>query len=175
MLVNMSTHSNSELIAAYLDAVVRKDDSVVERFFAPDVEYMVNGAAVLDPDGVLPPVSADCHAALPWLGLHRGRGAAWLPQTKGVISVPARVLKSLGEQICDGLRKVQGTNDRTVEEHSAWKPFVPLCALGIDRNLIPLRSFMIAATRAWVRGIRFNRAAELVREQVIFVPVLRNS
>jgi hypothetical protein len=74
MLVRTSTQSNSELIAAYLDAVMRKDTSVVERFFAPDVEYMVNGAAVLDPEGVLPPISADCHAALPWLGLHRGRG-----------------------------------------------------------------------------------------------------
>jgi hypothetical protein len=29
------------LIAAYLDAVMRKDASVVERFFGPDVEYMV--------------------------------------------------------------------------------------------------------------------------------------
>lgn len=75
MLLSMSTHSNSELIAAYLDAVVRKDASVVDRFFAPDVEYMVNGTAVIDPEGVLPPISADCHAALPWLGLHRGRGA----------------------------------------------------------------------------------------------------
>jgi hypothetical protein len=38
MLVSVSTQSNPELIAAYLDAVMRKDASVVERFFAPDVE-----------------------------------------------------------------------------------------------------------------------------------------
>jgi len=75
MLVSTSTQSNSGLIAAYLDAVMRKDASVVERFFAPDVEYMVNGTSVPDPAGVLPPISADCQAALPWLGLHRGRGA----------------------------------------------------------------------------------------------------
>jgi ketosteroid isomerase-like protein len=75
MLVDMSTQSSSELIAAYLDAVMRKDASVVERFFAPDVEYMVNGSAMLDPEGVLPPISAECQAALPWLGLHLGRGA----------------------------------------------------------------------------------------------------
>jgi ketosteroid isomerase-like protein len=55
MLVSTSTKSNSELIAAYLDAVMRKDATVVERFVAPHVEYMVNGAAVLDPEGVLPP------------------------------------------------------------------------------------------------------------------------
>jgi ketosteroid isomerase-like protein len=67
--------SNSELIAAYLDAVMRKDASVVERFFDPDVEYMVNGTPMPDPAGVLPPISAEFHAALPWLGMHRGRTA----------------------------------------------------------------------------------------------------
>ena len=67
--------SNSEIIAAYLDAVIRKDASVIDRFFAPDVEYMVNGTAAPDLAGVLPPISADCHAALPWLGLYRGREA----------------------------------------------------------------------------------------------------
>lgn len=67
--------SNSELIAAYLDAVMRKDASVVERFFDPNVEYMVNGTPTPDPGGVLPPISAECHAALPWLGMHRGRTA----------------------------------------------------------------------------------------------------
>jgi hypothetical protein len=46
--------SNSEIIAAYLEAVMRKDASVIDRFFAPDVEYMVNGTPVLDPDGGLP-------------------------------------------------------------------------------------------------------------------------
>jgi ketosteroid isomerase-like protein len=54
---------------------MRKDASVVERFFDPNVEYMVNGTPVLDPAGVLPPISAECHAALPWLGLHQGRKA----------------------------------------------------------------------------------------------------
>jgi ketosteroid isomerase-like protein len=75
MLVSVSTQSNPELIAAYLDAVMRKDASVVERFFAPDVEYMVNGTPAPDPAGVLPPISAECHAALPWLGVHRGQEA----------------------------------------------------------------------------------------------------
>ena len=51
------TPSNAELIAAYLDAVMRKEPSVVERFFDPDVEYMVNGTPSPDPDGVLPPIS----------------------------------------------------------------------------------------------------------------------
>ena len=68
----MQPRSNSELIAAYLDAVMHKDASVIERFFDPDVEYMVNGTPVSDPTGSLPPISADCHAALPWLGLYRG-------------------------------------------------------------------------------------------------------
>ena len=67
--------SNSEIITAYLDAVMRKDASVIDHFFAPDVEYMVNGTPAPDGSGVLPPISADCHRALPWLGLHRGRAA----------------------------------------------------------------------------------------------------
>lgn len=70
-----TTRSNSELIAAYLDAVMRKDASLVERFFDPDVEYMVNGTPMPDPVEVLPPISGECHAALPWLGVHRGRKA----------------------------------------------------------------------------------------------------
>jgi len=70
-----AAQSNSELIAAYLDAVIRKDVTAVDRYFDPDVEYMVNGTLVPDAAGVLPPISADCHAALPWLGLHHGRSA----------------------------------------------------------------------------------------------------
>lgn len=73
--MKVSARSNAELIAAYLDAVMQKDASVVEQFFAADVEYMVNGTSSPDPAGVLPPISADCHNALPWLGLHRGREA----------------------------------------------------------------------------------------------------
>jgi ketosteroid isomerase-like protein len=73
--VRAPKQSNSEIIAAYLDAVRRKDASIIDRFFAQDVEYMVNGTPAPDLAGVLPPISADCHAALPWLGLHRGREA----------------------------------------------------------------------------------------------------
>lgn len=74
---HMSVHtpSNSELIEAYLDAVMRKDVSVSERFFTHDVEYLVNGTPLPDANRLLPAISADCLAALPWLGLHRGREA----------------------------------------------------------------------------------------------------
>ena len=67
--------SGAELIAAYLDAVVRRDATAVDRCFHPDVEYMVNGTPSGDPEGVLPPISAECRSALPWLGLYRGREA----------------------------------------------------------------------------------------------------
>ncbi len=67
--------SNTELIAAYLDAVVRKDTSAVDRYFDANVEYMVNGTPVPDPAGALPPISAECRAALPWLGIYHGREA----------------------------------------------------------------------------------------------------
>jgi glyoxylase-like metal-dependent hydrolase (beta-lactamase superfamily II)/ketosteroid isomerase-like protein len=71
----MAATTSSELIAGYLDAVVRKDGSAVARYFDADVEYMVNGTPVPDPDGVLPPLSEACHVALPWLGIYRGRSA----------------------------------------------------------------------------------------------------
>jgi ketosteroid isomerase-like protein len=70
-----ATYSSAEIIAAYLDAVIRKDATAVDRFFDSNVEYMVNGTPGGDPDGILPPISADCHSALPWLGLYRGRDA----------------------------------------------------------------------------------------------------
>jgi ketosteroid isomerase-like protein len=73
--MNPPVRSNSELIASYLAAVIRKDHSAVDRYFDPDVEYMVNGTPWPDPARILPPISADCHAALPWLGLYRGRQA----------------------------------------------------------------------------------------------------
>lgn len=67
--------SNADVIEAYLNAVMAKDASAVDRFFDPEVEYLVNGTAVPDPERALPPISGACHAALPWLGLHRGRPA----------------------------------------------------------------------------------------------------
>ena len=69
----MAGQRNSQVIAAYLDAVIRKDPSAVDRFFAPDVEYVVNGTPLADPDGGLPPISSACQSALPWFGLHSGR------------------------------------------------------------------------------------------------------
>jgi ketosteroid isomerase-like protein len=79
MAMSAPAQSNAELIAAYLDAVIRRDASAVDRYFHPDVEYMVNGAPSqhLAPDQVaaLPPISVECHSALPWLGLYRGREA----------------------------------------------------------------------------------------------------
>jgi ketosteroid isomerase-like protein len=72
---SMSTaaQSNAELIASYLDAVIRKDAGAVDRYFDRSVEYMVNGTLAPDAAGVLPPITADCQEALPWLGMHRGR------------------------------------------------------------------------------------------------------
>jgi glyoxylase-like metal-dependent hydrolase (beta-lactamase superfamily II)/ketosteroid isomerase-like protein len=71
----MSRTDAADVIKSYLDAVARKETGVVERFFHPDVEYMVNGVASLDDGGTLPPISPQCSAALPWLGLYRGRDA----------------------------------------------------------------------------------------------------
>ena len=67
--------SNADLIRDYLDAVMRKDASAVDRYFDPDVEYVVNGTPVRDSSDTLPPISEHCQTALPWFGLHRGRKA----------------------------------------------------------------------------------------------------
>ena len=65
--MNAPAQSSATIVAAYLDAIIRKDASAVDRYFHPDVEYMVNGTRSPDPAGVLPPISAECHSALPWL------------------------------------------------------------------------------------------------------------
>jgi len=73
----MSTpvQSSAELIGAYLDAAIRGDPLAVDRYFDVGVEYMVNGTPSPDPAGVLPPISAECLSALPWLGIcHRREG-----------------------------------------------------------------------------------------------------
>jgi ketosteroid isomerase-like protein len=75
MVVSARAQSNADLIGPYLDAVIRRDFSVVDRYFDANVEYMVNGTPEADPAGALPPISAECHAALPWLGLYHGREA----------------------------------------------------------------------------------------------------
>ena len=64
--------SNAQIVAAYLDAVLRKDHSAVERFFDPKVEYFVNGTSQRDAELRLPPISPELEAALPWLGHHSG-------------------------------------------------------------------------------------------------------
>jgi ketosteroid isomerase-like protein len=73
--MSAAVQSNSALIATYLEAVIRKDSSAVDKYFHPDVEYVVNGAETRDRAGMLPLISQECHIALPWLGLHRGREA----------------------------------------------------------------------------------------------------
>src|SRR5579863_4626545 len=66
--------SNADIVASYLDAILRRDSTAVDHYFDPDVEYIVNGTSDRDAEKVLPPISEECRQALPWLGLHRGRG-----------------------------------------------------------------------------------------------------
>ena len=40
--------TNAEIVASYLDAVLHRDASAIDRFFHPQIEYIVNGAAVRD-------------------------------------------------------------------------------------------------------------------------------
>jgi ketosteroid isomerase-like protein len=47
--------SNADIVASYLDAVLRKDGAAVDRYFDPDVEYIVNGTSDREADKSLPP------------------------------------------------------------------------------------------------------------------------
>jgi len=67
--------SNAQIVADYLDSVLRKDPTAVDRFFHADIEYMINGSPALDRNAELPPVSSECMSALPWLGYYRGKEA----------------------------------------------------------------------------------------------------
>jgi len=65
-----------QLIATYLEAVIRKDASAVEKSLPSGrrIRRQRRGTARSD-CGTLPLISQECHTALPWLGLHRGREA----------------------------------------------------------------------------------------------------
>jgi ketosteroid isomerase-like protein len=82
--------------------VVRKDQSAVERYFHPDIEYLVNGTPVVA-NGALPPLSTACHAALPGLGLYRGRTAVegfleHMHRNLGVVAFGPREVIAEGEK-----------------------------------------------------------------------------
>lgn len=64
--------SNAQIVADYLDSVLRKDHSAVERYFSPNVEYIVNGTSHRDAEQALPPISEEFESAFPWFGLHKG-------------------------------------------------------------------------------------------------------
>jgi hypothetical protein len=57
----------------YLDAVSRGEGvAVAERYFHPEILYIVNGPPANSASLALPALSSELHAALPWLGVYRG-------------------------------------------------------------------------------------------------------
>jgi ketosteroid isomerase-like protein len=74
--------SVAALAGEYLDAVTRGEGATAaERYFQPEIVYIVNGppspAETLD----LPALSSELHSALPWLGIYRG-----LDEVRGFLS-----------------------------------------------------------------------------------------
>jgi len=67
--------STIEIVAEYLDCVLRKDHTAVDRFFHPDIEFVVNGSPRPDRDPAIASISSECVAALPWLGHYQGKDA----------------------------------------------------------------------------------------------------
>jgi ketosteroid isomerase-like protein len=67
--------SVAALAAEYLDAVARGEGAAAaERYFHPDITYIVNGPASPGKAVELPALSRELHSALPWLGVYRGLG-----------------------------------------------------------------------------------------------------
>ena len=61
------------LAEEYLDAVSRGEgNAVAERYFHPEIVYIVNGPRSRSPGPALPALSSDLQSALPWLGSYRG-------------------------------------------------------------------------------------------------------
>ena len=68
-----SASSVASLAEAYLDSVSRGEGvTAAERYFHPDIVYIVNGPTVPVEGFALPSLSGELHAGLPWLGIYRG-------------------------------------------------------------------------------------------------------
>jgi ketosteroid isomerase-like protein len=74
--LGLTTHDDVSIAALaekYLDAVSRGEGvAAAERYFHPEILYIVNGPPVLGEDGGSPTLSRELHSALPWLGSYRG-------------------------------------------------------------------------------------------------------
>jgi ketosteroid isomerase-like protein len=65
--------SVAALAAEYLDAVTRGEGiAAAERYFHPEIVYIVNGPPSPTKEVDLPGLSGELHSALPWLGMYRG-------------------------------------------------------------------------------------------------------
>lgn len=65
--------SVAALVEAYLDAVSRGEGiAAANRYFHPDIVYIVNGPSVPVDGLALPSLSRGLHSGMPWLGMYRG-------------------------------------------------------------------------------------------------------
>ena len=65
--------SVAALAGDYLDAVTRGEGAAAaERYFHPEIVYIVNGPSSPNHAVDLPALSSELHSALPWLGIYRG-------------------------------------------------------------------------------------------------------
>lgn len=68
-----ATSSVASLAEGYLDAVSRGEGiAAAERYFHPDIVYIVNGPPAPVDGLALPFLSSELHSALPWLGIYHG-------------------------------------------------------------------------------------------------------
>jgi glyoxylase-like metal-dependent hydrolase (beta-lactamase superfamily II)/ketosteroid isomerase-like protein len=74
-IVAVTKRSTAKIVAEYLECALQKDPAAVDRFFHPDIEYVVDGSPLPHRDQTIPPISAECIAAVPWAGYYRGKSA----------------------------------------------------------------------------------------------------
>jgi hypothetical protein len=72
-LTTKSDSSVARLAWDYLDAVTSGEGAAAaERYFHPEIVYIVNGPPASDETVDLPALSGELQSALPWLGIYRG-------------------------------------------------------------------------------------------------------
>jgi ketosteroid isomerase-like protein len=96
--------SVAALAEEYLDALGRGESvAAAERYFHPEILYVVNGPPALGDDVGLPALSSELHSALPWLGSYRG-----LDEVRAFL---ARMHANL-DVTAFGPREIVGDNER---------------------------------------------------------------
>jgi hypothetical protein len=68
----------------------------------------------------------------------------------------------------------QGMDNRTIQKYCLRKLAVPVCILAIDGDLIPINATRVTAAWQGMVRVGFQATCQLLRKEVVLVPVLRD-